>query len=100
MHLPEKWIWLPTDKYPEYQNNRYDGMNGTNDGKFAVAEFEKTYKFDKKVKSLALRFSGDTVFQLYLNGECRIPIPLSSLQGLKIIRRRFATIQRAEAALC
>ncbi len=69
MHLPEKWIWLPTDKYPEYQNNRYDGMNGTNDGKFAVAEFEKTYKFDKKVKNLALRFSGDTVFQLYLNGE-------------------------------
>ena len=69
MKLPEKWIWLPKDKYPEYQNNKYDAMTGTNDGKFAVAEFAKEYKFDKKVKSIALRFSGDTVFQLYLNGE-------------------------------
>ena len=69
MTLPEKWIWLPKDSYSDYQITGYDTMSGEIPGKFAVAEFKKCYTFTKKTSSVHLRFSGDTNFKLYLNGE-------------------------------
>ena len=68
MRLPEKWIWLPADKYPEYQKTKYSGFLPGNDG-YCVAEFSREYKFPKKIRSASLRFSGDTEFQLFCNGE-------------------------------
>ena len=69
MKLPENWIWLPKDKYADYITTGFDTMSGEMPGKFAVAEFCKCYSFNKKVTTLHLRFSGDTNFKLYLNGE-------------------------------
>ncbi len=64
----ENWIWLPEDKYPDRQTCCYNDLGENRCGKYTVAEFKKEYKFDKKVKSAKLRFSGDTSFQLYING--------------------------------
>ena len=68
MKLPMKWIWLPKENYPESQTTRYSGFNKKEEGNYTVAEFEKTYFFEKRVVSAVLQFSGDTEFQLYCNG--------------------------------
>lgn len=68
MILPEKWIWLPADKYPEHQTTKYSGFL-SGDESYCVAEFARKYEFGKKIKRVALRFSGDTEFQLYCNGK-------------------------------
>lgn len=65
----EKWIWLDDEKYPDCQNTVYSGFLQNDDTPYTVAEFFKEYNFDKKIKSINIRFSGDTTFQLYLNGE-------------------------------
>lgn len=69
MRLPEKWIWLDPQKYPAAQNTRYSGCQHDVDCNYTVAEFTKQYRFGKKIRQLDLRFSGDTAFQLYLNGS-------------------------------
>ena len=63
----EQWIWLPKDKYQNAQNTVYSGFTDKNNGNYTVAEFSKIYEFSEKVVSAELRFSGDTVFQLYCN---------------------------------
>ena len=65
----EHWIWLPKNKYPEYQAVPYSVLYSGVPENFTVAEFKRTYRFSKNVKSVKLRFSGDTEFQLYLNGD-------------------------------
>jgi len=70
----EKWIWLAYDKYPNSQTTifHHDAVppaERDEKGNYTVAEFVKTYKFDKKVKMARLRFSGDTEFELTLNKE-------------------------------
>ena len=67
--LCEKWIWLPEDKYPDRQCCCYSDLTDDKSGKFTVAEFKKEYKYSKKIAKAALRFSADTAFQLYINGE-------------------------------
>ena len=69
MNNLEKWIWLPENKYPEYQTTNYSKCGNDDPKNFTVAEFKKDYSFCKKVIKAHLRFSGDTEFQLYLNGE-------------------------------
>ena len=65
----EHWIWLPKNKYPEYQAVPYSVLYSGVPENFTVAEFKRTYRFSKNVKSVKLRFSGDTEFQLYLNHQ-------------------------------
>ena len=70
----EKWIWLPYNKYPNSQTTIFHLIavppeEREEKGHYTVAEFFKSYKFDKKVKSAKLRFSGDTEFELFLNNE-------------------------------
>jgi len=67
--LPTKWIWLNHEKYPESQTTVYSGFENKNGGNYTVAEFEKTYTFEKNISKIELIFSGDTEFQLYCNGE-------------------------------
>lgn len=64
------WIWLDAEKYPDrqttviYRNSIKDGEN------YTVAEFKRTYEFSDVPKCIKLRFSADSLFQLYVNGEC------------------------------
>ncbi len=67
--MSDNWIWLPEVKYPQYQTTCYSGFNNYQNGNYTVAEFKKEYSFDKKVKTVCLRFSADTEFQLYLNDQ-------------------------------
>lgn len=75
--LCEKWIWLPEDKYPDRQTCCYNDLSENKSGKYTVAEFKKEYKFNKKIIKARLRFSGDTAFQLYVNGAIHATGPAS-----------------------
>lgn len=67
--MTETWIWLPQEIYPERQTTRICAFDGKEDiGHYSVAEFIKSYVFDKEIKRVDLRFSGDTTFDLYCNG--------------------------------
>ena len=68
MNFKEKWIWIPQEKYPDFQSCKYNGFNPGSDG-YCVAEFKRCYTFDKKVISAKLRFSADTAFRLWVNGK-------------------------------
>ena len=65
----EQWIWLPREQYPDNQITIYSGFLDHNAGNFTVAEFSRRYTFAKTVIRAELRFSGDTLFQLWCNEE-------------------------------
>lgn len=67
MLFEQKWIWLPEKEYPNSQTTVWSRFNANTSGDYTVAEFKKTYRFDKKVVSMHLVFSGDTEFRLYCN---------------------------------
>lgn len=67
MKHAEQWIWLPATAYQKEQTTVYSGFDQREEHHYTVAEFQKTYTFPKKIRRAALRFSGDTVFQLFCN---------------------------------
>lgn len=69
MQHKEQWIWLPKSKYKSAQNTPLSAFAGEDKGCYAVAEFAKKYSFNQKIIRVDLRFSGDTAFRLYCNGE-------------------------------
>ena len=69
MKHTEQWIWLPEEAYPKQQKTIYSGFLDHGQGNFTVADFKKTYVFHKLVIHVALRFSGDTLFRLWCNGQ-------------------------------
>ncbi len=69
MTFHEKWIWLPADKYPQYQTTKYSHFCKAENGAYVVAEFKKHYSFEKNIACVNLRFSADTEFQLFCNDE-------------------------------
>ena len=69
MEHTEQWIWLPREQYPDNQTTIYSGFLDHNAGNFTVAEFSRKFAFDKTVTRAELRFSGDTLFQLWCNGD-------------------------------
>lgn len=70
MRHSEKWIWLPRERYPQCQTTAFSGLiDRSPDLNYTVAEFSRQYTFSKTVRSARLRFSGDTVFQLFCNGS-------------------------------
>ncbi len=80
MKLPEKWIWLNKEKYPENQTTINTVLGNESEVNYTVAEFFKEYKFTKKAAKIDLRFSGDTYFELYLNGKIAAtgPVPIGT----------------------
>lgn len=78
MLFPEKWIWLDDCIYPEFQHCRISPMQSKKDDTYAVAEFMKDYLFSKEISTVRLRVSGDTAFELYLDGEIVLtgPVPI------------------------
>lgn len=70
MRPVEKWIWLPEAVCPKAQTSRYSWMAPENpEPEYAVAQFTGTYAFGKVVEQVHLRFSGDTAFALFCNGQ-------------------------------
>ena len=67
--MADNWIWLPLSVYPDNQTTRFDAFTSSPDGVYTVAEFTRNYEFSKKIKSVKLRFSGDTELQLFCNDE-------------------------------
>ena len=70
MRPVEKWIWLPEKQYPHAQTTRYSWHVRTRtEDNYTVARFSREYRFHKAVDRVFLRFSGDTAFSLFCNGE-------------------------------
>ena len=70
MRPVEKWIWLPEAEYPTVQTARYSWQAPENpEPEYAVAAFWREYRFDKMIEKVHLRFSGDTAFALFCNGD-------------------------------
>ncbi len=65
----ERWIWLPKNKYPDCQTTCYTTLVEKPQEGYAVAEFRREYRYDKQIVKAELRFSGDSSFVLYGNGE-------------------------------
>ena len=65
----ENWIWLSKKDYKDNQNTCFNSHIMGADKNYTVAEFKKKYSFLKKVIKAELRFSGDTLFQLFLNDK-------------------------------
>ena len=61
------WIWLPATVYPEAQNTRFDALSEVGDNTYVVAEFLKSYSFEKKIARVSLIYSADTAIQLFCN---------------------------------
>ena len=72
----DKWIWLDTELYPEYQATNLTPFSKPIDN-YAVAEFSRKYVFKSEPVSMRLRFSADTVARLYVNGESAVNGPVS-----------------------
>ncbi len=64
----EQWIWLNSDLYPDVQTCRFNGFQ-PDDGKYAVAEFVRSYTYDREIDHVSLWFSGDTEYRLLCNGK-------------------------------
>ena len=78
MAMTEKWIWLPEERYPDRQKTIYSASaKDLSGGNFTVAEFCREYDFGCDVAEAKLRFSGDTEFRLYLNGEILATGPIN-----------------------
>lgn len=66
------WIWLSGKTYPEYREN-FSNICGIGDEArarfhYCVAEFKKSFSFDKKIVKAFLTVSADNAFRLYVNG--------------------------------
>lgn len=65
----EQWIWLPKVRYPHNQTTIYSAFGDFSECNYTVAEFAKRYTLEQVPVLVRLRFSADTVFQLFCNGE-------------------------------
>ena len=65
----EQWIWLPKDKYEAEQTSVLCGFESDKAIGYTVAEIKRKYSFSQKIVKADMRFSGDSAFQLYLNGS-------------------------------
>ena len=66
------WIWLDENLYPKFQKN-YNTIMWPDEMKsemnYCVAEFEKEYKYDRKIKSVKFRISADSAYMLFINNN-------------------------------
>ncbi len=124
----EQWIWLPKELYPHCQTTAFDrtsvDYNAENNVNYKVVFFKKTQKYNKPIKTVDIRFSGDTVVTLTCGdffgrapassgGDFLIPqLPHSCYYATKITLNQndcptfcngeislFATVRMAQARL-
>ena len=65
----QQWIWLPKAKYPHNQTTIYSAFGDFSKCNYTVAEFSKQYVFAQVPTHVRLRFSADSVFQLFCNDK-------------------------------
>ena len=63
----EQWIWLPKMQYPEDQTCTQGTSKDKKD--YCVVSCKRNYRFEKPIERVELRFSGDTFFRLFCNGD-------------------------------
>ena len=56
MFLPEKWIWLPREHFPNGQTTKISAFLG-GEYRQVIAEFKKQYSFSQKVIRTRVRVS-------------------------------------------
>ena len=66
--MKAKWIWLNSKEYPDYQISRFMRDDEKND-KFAVAEFNNNYSYDKKIVSAEIKVSASIKYLLWINDK-------------------------------
>lgn len=77
MNKTEQWIWLSEKDFPQHQtcaNTAFEHDKGS----YCVAEFRKEIQSDEKIKSACVRISGDTFYELYINGKFIINGPAAA----------------------
>ena len=71
------WIWLDAERHPDKQTCAYTGNWESRDGCGVVVELSRRYGFGKKIEKIELRYSSDSVSQLWVNkrfiGRRRFP---------------------------
>lgn len=70
------WIWLNEKEYPEYQHSFYNTLadcvnKDSSNYNYCVADFGKTFNFNKNISKINLRVSADSFFHLYINGALK-----------------------------
>ena len=105
MRPVEKWIWLPKAEYPKVQTTRYSWQAPENpEPEYAVAAFWREYRFDKVIEKVHLRFSGDTAFALFCNGEHLANGPVLpggdflAIYGREALPQHYATVMDLDAS--
>lgn len=63
------WIWLDEKIYPDCQNSFYTMFCQDKSMQYTVAEFQKTYEFDKEIKTVTISAAADVKYILYANGK-------------------------------
>ena len=62
-----KWIWVPSDQYPEYQNSDHT-MFQRQDGPFGVFIFQKRFIYREISQNVNLYITSDASYKVFLNG--------------------------------
>ncbi len=66
------WIWLDENLFPKFQKNYNTIMcpdELKSDKNFCVADFDKIFEFNKKIKSVKFRVSADSTYMLFVNNK-------------------------------
>lgn len=71
-----KWIWLNQQDYPEIQTTFCTQFCDKDGYSYAVADFFRTYTFQKRVIKANITVSGDTKFRLWVNGDFAVTGPV------------------------
>lgn len=74
----ENWIWLPKNVYKNEQTTVYSGFFKGSVKNYTIAEFKRQYSYSQKVIRAELRFSADSVFQLFCNDKVVATGPASA----------------------
>lgn len=61
-----KWIWLDKNKYPDRQISK-PMRDGDIEDEFSAVEFQRNYKFDKKIIRATVNASASMKYQLWIN---------------------------------
>lgn len=70
MEKIEQWIWLCEKDFPLYQEcNKTKFDCDDNEASYCVAEFKKSIERENVISSAKIRISGDTFYELFVNGN-------------------------------
>lgn len=71
-----KWIWLNKRDYPDIQSTFCTCFCNSKGCTYAIAEFFRTFHFEKRIEKAEITVSGDTKFRLWVNGRFAVTGPV------------------------